>query len=53
MFVGELEVLEDQPLLARRDQVLVDQSFAELLLVLPELIGVEVELVIGGNVGRW
>jgi hypothetical protein len=34
VLVGELEVLEDQPLLAARNQVLVDEGLTELLLVL-------------------
>lgn len=52
VFVGELEVPVDEALDRRRDQVLMHERISELLLVIAELILVEVELVVGGDVGR-
>ena len=52
VFVGELEVPVNEALDRRRDQVLMHERVRELLLVIAELILVEVELVISGDVGR-
>jgi len=52
VLVGELEVPVNEPLDGGRDQVLVHERISELLLVIAELILVEVELVVRGDVGR-
>ena len=50
--VEELEVVEEQLFFGCRNEVLVDEGVRKLLLVVAEFVLVEVEGVVGGDVGR-
>lgn len=52
VFVGELEVAVNEALDRGRDQMLMHEGICELLLVIAQLILVEIELVVSGDVGR-
>lgn len=52
MFIRKLKILEEESLLGCRYEMLIHQGLSKLLLIIPKLILIEVELIIGRNVRR-